>query len=86
MRHDVEARVRAIAAQRLGLDPGRVELHTRVWDLGVDSMALVELAIELEDAFDVALPDERWAELPTLGDVARYCEDRQAVASRGGPV
>lgn len=37
--------------------------------LGVDSLALVEYALALEDVFDVELPEEEVAELATVGDL-----------------
>jgi acyl carrier protein len=37
--------------------------------LGVDSLALVEYALALEDVFDVEIPEEEVAELVTVGDL-----------------
>jgi len=37
--------------------------------LGVDSLALVEYALALEDVFDVEIPEEEVTELATVGEL-----------------
>ncbi|MCL2824307.1 MAG: acyl carrier protein [Polyangiaceae bacterium] len=39
-------------------------------DLGVDSLAVMEIVAELEDAFGLAFPDEDLPNIKTVGDVA----------------
>jgi len=46
-------------------------------DLGLDSLARVELAVFLERAFGVAVPETRLAELATVADLARFVAGRQ---------
>lgn len=41
-------------------------------DLGVDSVDLMEFMIDLEDAFDIEIPDENIDEFKTLSDVVSY--------------
>lgn len=38
-------------------------------DLGVDSLAAIELAMALEDVYDIRLPDDVLAEVRTYGDL-----------------
>ncbi len=38
-----------------------------VHDLEVDSLSLVEYTMELEDEFDIALPEEELTDLTTIG-------------------
>lgn len=38
-------------------------------DLGIDSLAAVELALELETEFDVRIEDEELAKLETVQDI-----------------
>lgn len=47
--------------ERSGGTPGEVTLSTRLCDLGLDSLALLELQISLEDEFDVELLEEMLA-------------------------
>lgn len=39
-------------------------------DLAVDSLALMNIVMELEDAFDVSMPLDRLAMVQTIGDLA----------------
>ncbi|MGT2949595.1 acyl carrier protein [Streptococcus devriesei] len=45
-------------------------------DLGVDSIALVEFIITLEDEFDLDIPDEDVEDIQTMGELADYLEQR----------
>ncbi|OYQ33849.1 acyl carrier protein [Niveispirillum lacus] len=40
-------------------------------DLGLDSLAVMDFVMVLEDQFDVSIPMERIAEVETIGDLAR---------------
>lgn len=49
-------------------------------DLDADSLHLVELAMELEDNYDVTIPDEVALDLKTVGSVVDYLEAKLAAA------
>lgn len=77
---DHTERIRQIAAERLGTDPDRVQLHSRlVEDLGADSLDRVELLVTLEDELGIEVPDEVVEALNTVGDVVAFVEEHQAV-------
>ncbi|MFH8746704.1 acyl carrier protein [Streptomyces rimosus] len=44
-------------------------------DLDIDSLLMVEITVAVEDRFEVQIPDERGAELRTVGDVVGYIAD-----------
>ena len=44
-------------------------------DLGADSIGLVELMMQFEDAFDMNIPDEEAAKIKTVGDAIKYIEE-----------
>nr|WP_174299515.1 acyl carrier protein [Caulobacter sp. S45] len=44
-------------------------------DLNVDSLALMNIVMELEDAFDVSIPLDRLASVQTAGDLAALITD-----------
>lgn len=46
-------------------------------DLGIDSLAAVELALELENTFDVRIEDEELAKLETVQDVIDIIESKK---------
>jgi len=39
-------------------------------DLGVDSLALMNIVMELEDVFELSIPLDRLADVETVGDLA----------------
>lgn len=47
-------------------------------DLGIDSLAAVELVMALEDLYDVRLPDDALADVHTYGDLVAALESRLA--------
>jgi acyl carrier protein len=51
--------------------------ETALKDLGADSLDVVELVMELEEEFDINIPDEDAEKIQTIGDLIRYLEKRQ---------
>lgn len=49
-------------------------------DLGLDSMAVIELLYKIEETFDIQIPDQDLVGLATVGSVAAYVEGRLAPA------
>jgi acyl carrier protein len=41
-------------------------------DLDIDSLSMVEIAVQAEDKFGVKIPDEDLAKLRTVGDAVNY--------------
>jgi acyl carrier protein len=74
-RDDIFERIRSIVVNRLGVDPRRVTLATElIDDLDVDSLEQIELIMELEDAFDVAISDRVAETIVTIRDAVDYVE------------
>lgn len=51
-------------------------------DLGLDSMAVIELLYRIEEAFDLQIPDQDLVGLTTVGHVVAYVEKRLGVTTR----
>jgi acyl carrier protein len=66
-------------ADYLKRDVGSIQpsYHLRE-DLGLDSMAVIELLYKIEETFNLQIPDQDLAGLTTVGSVARYVEQRVA--------
>ena len=80
---DLEPKVRSIVAIHLDVDPNRLKPDARLGeDLCVDSLAAIELAMVLEDEFDIALPEEVLGCVLTYGDVVSVVGAR--IAGRTG--
>lgn len=45
-------------------------------DLGLDSFDLVQIICEIEEEFDVEIPDKVLKNFTTVGDVAKYLEKK----------
>jgi len=74
----VEERVIEIVAEQLGGDASKVTQETSfVNDLGADSLDTVELVMELEEEFDVNIPDEQAEKIQTVGQAIKFIEEAQ---------
>lgn len=58
----------------LNTSPGEITANTRFADLGSDSLGAVELVMELEEEFDINIPDDAAEQIQTIGDAVRYIE------------
>ena len=76
-----EESVRQLLATFLKLPPARLQPDTRLDDLGLDSLAAVELIFEIEERFSVRVPNERAAEFRTVRAIAEGVRALQAGAS-----
>ncbi|MEE8455621.1 MAG: phosphopantetheine-binding protein [Limibaculum sp.] len=56
MSDDVSKRVTQIIAEQAMLDPEAIKPETTLDDLGLDSLALVEVVFGIEEAFDISVP------------------------------
>lgn len=68
-------RVTKIIVERLGVDASEVTPEASFTnDLGADSLDTVELIMEFEREFDVAIPDEKAEQISTVGDAIKFLE------------
>ncbi len=72
-RGEVLQRIREHLAAELEVDPAAVVEGTRFReDLEADSLDLVELTVELEDAYGIRIPDDQAARILTVGQAADF--------------
>jgi acyl carrier protein len=70
---DVEAKVREIIINKLGVEAGQITPEASFTnDLGADSLDTVELVMEFEKAFNLQIPDEDAEKISTVGDAVKY--------------
>lgn len=75
----VQERVIDIVAEQLGVDKEKVTPDTSfVNDLGADSLDTVELVMELEEEFDINIPDEEAEKIQTVGQAIQFIEKAQS--------
>lgn len=69
----IEERVLRITDDQLGLSKGEAKLDSKFHeDLGADSLDEVEIIMELEDEFEMEIPDLEAEKLKTPADVIAY--------------
>ena len=73
---DVQARVVEIISEQMGVAKEQVTAETHfINDLGADSLDTVELVMELEEEFDITIPDEDAERIETVGQAVKYIEE-----------
>lgn len=71
----IEEKVRAIIVEQLDANAEEVVPEALfVDDLGADSLDLVELVMQMEDEFDVEIPDEDAENIRTVQDAINYVQ------------
>jgi acyl carrier protein len=74
---DIEEKVNAIVAEKLGVDKAEVTPDAVfIDDLGADSLDLVELIMAMEEEFGFEIADDEAEKLRTVGDVTKFIKAR----------
>ena len=77
-KQSIEERLKEIIIKQLDADNKPVTLQSSfINDLGADSLDIVELVMEFEDAFDMNIPDEDAEKIQTVGDAVNYIKERK---------
>src|SRR6516162_7462876 len=75
----VEERVIEIVCENLGVNKEQVNRNTSfIEDVGADSLDIVELIMELEEEFEINIPDEQAEKIKTVGEAIDYIEKELA--------
>ncbi|WP_050636320.1 acyl carrier protein [Candidatus Stoquefichus sp. SB1] len=70
--------VKDALVESLNIDGEEIKLESNLKDdLGIDSLAAVELSLDLETEFDVEISDEELAALVTVADIVKLIESKQ---------
>ncbi len=73
----IEEKVVGIVSEQLGHPKEDITLESKfIDDLKADSLDIVELVMELEDEFDVTIPDDDYDKIQTVGDVVGYITEK----------
>jgi acyl carrier protein len=71
----VEERVIELVSENLGVNKEQVTRRTSfIEDLGADSLDIVELIMELEEEFEINIPDEQAEKIKNVGEAIDYIE------------
>ena len=73
---DISSKVKAIIIDKLGVDENEVTPEASFTnDLGADSLDTVELIMEFEKEFNIAIPDDQAEKISSVGEAVKYIED-----------
>jgi acyl carrier protein len=74
---DVEAQIKEAIVEKLGVEDSKVTSNASfINDLGADSLDTVELIMELENRFNIQIPDEDQEKIQTVGDAVNYVKSK----------
>lgn len=69
-------KMREIICEFVDIDPESITPDTNIrTDLGLNSLELVNLAVEIEEEFEVEIPDREAMGLETVADAIRIIEE-----------
>lgn len=70
-------KVKEVLVDAINVDADKITLESNLKDdLGIDSLAAVELSLELETEFDIRIEDEELAKLVTVQDIVTLLESK----------
>jgi acyl carrier protein len=70
---NLEARVKKVIAEKLGVDEATIKNEASfIDDLGADSLDTVELVMSLEEEFNCQIPDEDAEKITTVQQAIDY--------------
>lgn len=76
---EIIAGLAEIIEEVTGIEPSEVTIEKSfVDDLDIDSLSMVEIAVQTEDKYGVKIPDEDLASLRTVGDAVNYIQKLEA--------
>lgn len=74
---DIASKVKAIIVDKLGVDENEVTNEASFTnDLGADSLDTVELIMEFEKEFNIAIPDDQAEKISTVGQAIEYIQNQ----------
>lgn len=70
-------KLKKILSEQLEIDEEEITLESNIIDdLGADSLDLVDMAMAVEDEFNIELPEEMLETVQTVGDVIEFIESK----------
>jgi acyl carrier protein len=81
-RVEITTRIKQIISNIAGLDPQRIPDEAGLRDeLRLDSLSLLEIGVDVDLAFKLELPDERYKEIESLPQMVDLVQGRLAELS-----
>lgn len=78
-KNGIQTKVIALLASQLSKDAAKIKLTDRIIeDLGADSLDIVTMLMNLEEAYGISIPDDDAMQLKTVAELIGYLEKNQA--------
>lgn len=75
---EIFEKLKGIVVDQLGVEAEIItENSTFVDDLSADSLDIVELIMQIEEEFDISIPDSAAETIVTIGDVVKYIQENK---------
>jgi acyl carrier protein len=72
---EIQDKVVEIIAKQLEIEKEKIKPETKIAeDLGADSLDRAEMVMDLEDEFDVSIPDDAETKIKSVGDTVTFIE------------
>lgn len=65
-----------LANDNLDIDFSEVEMGTKLADLDIDSIDMLDFIMVVEDKYDIEFDEDELDEIETLGDIAELIESK----------
>ena len=73
---EIFEKVKTVIVEQLGIDESSVRMESSFLDdLGADSLDIVDLIMNLEETFNIEIPDSDAEKVATVGDVVDYIKN-----------
>ncbi|MDY2927924.1 acyl carrier protein [Anaerococcus sp.] len=72
----ISERLKELAVENLDLDPNEIDFDSKISDLDIDSIDLVDFIMLIEDEYSVEFSDEELDEIETLADIVSVIESK----------
>jgi acyl carrier protein len=82
--NEIAQRCIAIIAKAKNIPTDSITLDTTFEELNIDSLDKINISFEVEEAFDIAIPDNALGSLKSVGDVVRGVEQLVAAKETSG--
>lgn len=85
---DIASRCIEIIAKSKSIPAESVTLASTFEELNIDSLDKINISFEVEEAFNIEIPDDALGSLRTVGDVVegvRMLQQKKAAAATGKP-
>ena len=75
---EINQTITDILVEKLGIAPTEITPEANFMkDLGIDSLDYAELVMELEQAFNITIPDSEAEKIKTVGQAVAYVQEKQ---------